>query len=106
MFEQFEQLWKRNLINYAFKRVKETRVRPSTWISFDLYVLKRKSAQETAKELGISEAAVFRHKVRVITFLKEEILNLQHEIGEEDELLGWESNDFGNNNLKTSYLDT
>ncbi len=105
MFEEFEQLWKRNLINYAFMRVKK-RVEPLTWKSFHLFVLKGQRAQEVATRLGIpNRSAVFKQKERVLGILKEEVKKVMDEIGDFEVQPGLEANDYRDQNLKTSYLD-
>ena len=105
MFGEFEREEKRVLLRHGLVRVKE-RVQPLTWESFYLYVLRGRSAKETAMELGISEAAVFKHKERIIACLKEEVKRLQNEIGELDEAADWGGEDYKDQNLKTSYVDT
>ena len=81
-WNDFESLWRKNLMQLALKRVK-AKVKPLTWKSFERYVLTEKqSADDVARELGVNKNMVYQHKNRVLELLKHEIKNLEHEVGD------------------------
>ena len=80
-WEEFDKLWKNNLMVHAFARVQK-RVNPSTWKSFELFVIEKKSTDRVAKELNMTKNTVYKHKKRVMDLVEEEIKNLEQEIGD------------------------
>ena len=82
--DDFEMLWRRNLLKQALIRVK-SKVKSLTWRSFECYALQdnKKSGDDVAEELGINKNRVYQHKNRVIELLKQEVKDLESEIGDD-----------------------
>ena len=80
-WEEFDKLWKNNLMIQAFERVQK-RVEPLTWKSFELFVIDKRTADDVGKELNVKKNAVYQHKKRVVELLEHEISNLKQEIGD------------------------
>ena len=78
----WDQLWEYNLIQQALERLKD-KINPQTLKSFTMYVLEEKKADDGAKILNIDKNTIFQHKNRVLKLLKEEILRLKQEFGED-----------------------
>ena len=82
--DEFEKLWKKNLMQQALTRVR-AKVKSLTWKSFECYVLREdKTAEEVASTLGINKNMVYQHKNRVIELLRQEVKNLENEVGSEN----------------------
>ena len=83
-WDDFEMLWKKNLLKQALARVK-AKVKPLTWRSFECYALQgyKKSGDDVAEELGINKNRVYQHKNRVIDLLRQEVKDLESEIGDD-----------------------
>jgi RNA polymerase sigma-70 factor (ECF subfamily) len=77
-----EDVWNRDYERQLFLLAVE-RVRPAfseaTWQAFQLAAVEGKSGQEVAEALGISVAAVYLAKSRVMVKLKAEVRRLQEE---------------------------
>ena len=80
-WDEFDKLWKNNLMIHAFARVQK-RVHPLTWKSFELFVIEKRAADHVATELKLAKNTVYKHKKRVMDLLEEEIRNLEQEIGD------------------------
>lgn len=79
--EQFwEQEYQHRLFHFAAEQVKDA-FEPSTWQAFWRTAIDGKSGKETAKELGLTVAAVYLAKSRVTARLKNEVQRLQAEDG-------------------------
>ena len=80
-WEEFDKLWRSNLMIHAFSRVQK-RVNPLTWKSFELFVIEKNPADHVAKQLGIAKNTIYKHKRRVMDLLEQEIDNLEQEVGD------------------------
>jgi RNA polymerase sigma factor (sigma-70 family) len=76
--EDWDREYERRLFTWAAEQVRPT-VQPATWQAFWLTAVEGKSGQEVAQALGLSVAAVYLAKSRVMARLKEEIRQLQVE---------------------------
>jgi RNA polymerase sigma-70 factor (ECF subfamily) len=72
----WEQEYEERLFAWAAGQVRDT-VQDSTWRAFWLTAVEGKSGKEVAEFLGLTTAAVYLAKRRVLTRLKEEIARLQ-----------------------------
>jgi RNA polymerase sigma-70 factor (ECF subfamily) len=70
--------YERQLFTLAAQRIR-SRFSDTSWQAFQLTTAGGKSGQEVAQELGISVAAVYLAKGRIMVKLKEEITRLQEE---------------------------
>ena len=68
--------WRRHLLNMALAELKG-RVRPETYVAFEMYALQNRPAQEVAEFLNISVASVYTAKTRCVLTLREIIDNLE-----------------------------
>jgi RNA polymerase sigma-70 factor (ECF subfamily) len=68
--------WEKNFLSAALERIK-FRISPKQYQLFDLHVLQRLSAQQTARTLGVSVASVYMAKHRVARLLKKEAQGLK-----------------------------
>ena len=80
-WEEFDKLWKSNLMIHAFSRVQK-RVNPLTWKSFELLVIEKKPADQVSLELNVLKNTIYKHKKRVMDLLEQEIGILEQEIGD------------------------
>jgi RNA polymerase sigma-70 factor (ECF subfamily) len=76
--EEWERAYERRLFTWAAEQVRAG-VQASTWQAFWQTAVEGKSGQEVAQALGISVAAVYLAKSRVMARLKELIQQLQAE---------------------------
>ena len=53
------------------------RVKPETFVAFEMYAMHRKTVEEVAEFLNISVSSVYTAKSRCITTLKEIIIELE-----------------------------
>ena len=79
--KQWEQSWKLNVFQHALENVK-VKIQPSTYKSFEMYVLNGRKAEEVAKHFKIKINALYRQKNRVIALLREEVEKIKDEIGD------------------------
>ena len=74
-----EEFWEQEYRDYLVTRalsVMRTEFQPSTWQACWLYVVAGRPAAEVAAELGLSLAAVYTAKSRVLKRLREELQGL------------------------------
>jgi RNA polymerase sigma factor (sigma-70 family) len=71
-----EQEFVRELVGRATAVVR-ARVEPQTWEAFRLAACEGRSGEEVAAKLGMSVAAVFKAKSRVLGFIRQEIERLE-----------------------------
>jgi RNA polymerase sigma-70 factor (ECF subfamily) len=76
--EEWDRAYERRLFTWAAEQVRAG-VQGSTWQAFWQTAVEGKSGQEVAKALGMSVAAVYLAKSRVMARLKEQIRQLQGE---------------------------
>ena len=76
--ESWNQEFERQLFNLAADLIRPT-FSDATWQAFHLTAVESKSGQEAAAQLGISVAAVYLAKSRVMVKLKAEVKRLQAE---------------------------
>ena len=76
--DEWDREYERRLFTWAAEQVRPT-VQPATWESFWRTAVEGQSGQEVARALGLSVAAVYLAKSRVMARLKEEIRQLQVE---------------------------
>ena len=74
----WDQEWERNLWEAAIARIKEN-ISSKQFQMFDLYVLKEKSAEEVARQMGVAVAQVYLAKHRISTLLTAELTRLRRE---------------------------
>jgi len=74
--ELWEQEYERRRFAWAAERVRE-QVQDATWQAFRMTAVEGKSGQEVAQVLGMTVAAVYLAKSRVMARLKEQIKPLQ-----------------------------
>ena len=79
--QEWDKLWDYRLLKIALGTVK-MKINSVTFQSFEMYVLKKKDAEEVARELKLNKNTVFQHKNRVIKLLQQEINRLKKELGE------------------------
>ena len=78
----WDELWEQNLLLQALERV-ESRIEPLTYRSFQMYALKGMAVKQVQKELGITDRnAVYQHKNRVLSMLRDEVQVLCADLGE------------------------
>ncbi len=75
---EWDELYERRLFTQAAEQVRD-KVEESTWQAFWQTAVDGKRAKEVAQELGMSVAAVYLAKGRVMTRLKERIRYLKNE---------------------------
>jgi RNA polymerase sigma-70 factor (ECF subfamily) len=68
----WEQQYEQQLFAWAAERVRAN-VEPSTWLAFWKTAVEGRSGKETADELGLTVAAVYLAKSRVMARLKEQV---------------------------------
>jgi RNA polymerase sigma-70 factor (ECF subfamily) len=76
--EEWDRAYERRLFTWAAEQVRAG-VQSTTWQAFWQTAVEGKSGQEVAKALGMSVAAVYLAKSRVMARLKEQIQQLQGE---------------------------
>jgi RNA polymerase sigma-70 factor (ECF subfamily) len=76
--EEWEREYERSLFSWAADKVMP-QVQPKTWQAFWKTAVENKPGEQVAKELGISVAAVYIAKSRVIYRLRELIRQMQDE---------------------------
>ena len=76
--EEWDREYERRLFTWAAEQVKGT-VQESTWQAFWQTAVEGKAGQEVAQSLGLTVAAVYLAKSRVMARLKEQIRQLQVE---------------------------
>jgi RNA polymerase sigma-70 factor (ECF subfamily) len=76
--EDWDREYERRLFTWAAEQVRPA-VQPATWQAFWRTAVEGQSGQEVARALGMSVAAVYLAKSRVMARLKEEIRQLQVE---------------------------
>jgi RNA polymerase sigma factor (sigma-70 family) len=76
--EEWDREYERRLFTWAAEQVRPT-VQESTWQAFRRTAVEGQSGQEVARALGMTVAAVYLAKSRVMARLKEEIRQLQVE---------------------------
>jgi len=76
--DEWDREYERRLFTWAAEQVRPA-VQPATWQAFWQTAVEGKSGQEVAQELGMTVAAVYLAKSRVMARLKEEIRQLQVE---------------------------
>ena len=74
----WDREYERRLFTWAAEQVRPT-VQPATWQAFWQTAVEGKGGQEVARALGLTVAAVYLAKSRVMARLKEEIRQLQVE---------------------------
>ena len=72
----WQEEWEKQLMAAAFERVKR-QVSPRQYQMFDLHVLQKLSARETARTVQASLASVYMAKYRIATLVKKEVNRLQ-----------------------------
>lgn len=72
----WEGEWHENLLRAALERVKQT-VNPAHYEIYHLHVVQGLSPRQTARALGVSTAAVYLAKHRVVRLLRREILRAE-----------------------------
>jgi RNA polymerase sigma-70 factor (ECF subfamily) len=77
----WEQQYEDRLFTFAAAQVR-SEVQDSTWQAFRLTAVEGKSGKETAAALGMTAAAVYLAKRRVLARLKEEVQRLQGDVDE------------------------
>jgi RNA polymerase sigma-70 factor (ECF subfamily) len=73
---QLEKEFEQELLEEAQERVR-TRVSAQTWDAFRLLALEHFSGADAAARLGLTVAAVFKYKSRVLKMLQEEVRQLE-----------------------------
>ena len=68
--------WRRHLANMALEELKD-RVRPETYVAFEMYALQNRPAQEVAEFLNLSVSSVYTARSRCVAALKEIINSLE-----------------------------
>lgn len=68
--------WRRHLLNMAMAELK-CRVRPDTFVAFEMYAVQNRTVSEVCRFLNIPAASVYTAKSRCIGKLKEIIANLE-----------------------------
>jgi RNA polymerase sigma factor (sigma-70 family) len=76
--EAWDRDYQERLLAWASEKVKQE-VQPTTWAAFQQTTLAGKSGQQVAAEIGISVAAVYLAKGRVMKRIRE----LLHEVGDD-----------------------
>jgi RNA polymerase sigma-70 factor (ECF subfamily) len=76
--DAWDQDYEWQLLTWAAEQIRGT-VQESTWQAFWLTTIEEKSGQEVAKTLGMSVAAVYLAKSRMMASLKERIEQIQAE---------------------------
>ena len=79
---QWERTWKLNVFHHTLENVK-LKIQPSTYASFEMYVLQHKKAEDVAKHFDIEINALYRQKNRVMVLIREEVEKIKDEIGDE-----------------------
>jgi RNA polymerase sigma-70 factor (ECF subfamily) len=77
----WEREYEERLFSFAAAQVR-SEVQNSTWQAFQLTALEGKSGKEAAAALGLTAAAVYLAKHRVLSRLKEEVRRLQGDVDE------------------------
>ena len=68
--------WRRHLLNMALAELKD-RVRPETYVAFEMYAIQNRPVREVAEFLNISVASVYTAKNRCAATLREIINTLE-----------------------------
>ena len=74
----WDQAYERQMFQFASDQVRE-HFQESTWLAFWRTAVEGKSAREVSKDLGMSVAAVYMAKRRVVGRIKEQIVFLEGE---------------------------
>jgi len=74
--QEFEDEFRRELLDQAMVLVR-LRVDPRTWQAFELLTIEDKSGKEVAQRMGMSVAAVYMAKSRIVDMLEEEVRRLE-----------------------------
>jgi RNA polymerase sigma-70 factor (ECF subfamily) len=72
---QWEREWQLHRLRWALRSVAEG-FEPITLKAFEMHVLAGRSAEETARELGLSKASVYQAKSRMLKCLRERLAAL------------------------------
>ena len=72
----WDEEWKKHILNMALTELRG-RVKPETFVAFEMYAMHRKTVEEVAEFLNISVSSVYTAKSRCITALKEIIKELE-----------------------------
>jgi len=75
----WDREWEDNILAQAIERVK-LRVMPLTFVSFQRYVLDGWPVERVEAELGLSRNAVYQHRNRVITMIRQEARTIAEEM--------------------------
>src|SRR5262245_23043942 len=74
--QELEDEFRRELLDQAMALVR-LRVDPKTWQAFELLTVEGKSGKEVAERLGMSVAAVYMAKSRIVDMLEAEVHRLE-----------------------------
>jgi len=72
----WDEEWQMNLLNAALEKIRRS-VREEHYQIFDLYVVRRQSAREVARTLGVNVGLVYLVKYRLGSLLKKEVRRLE-----------------------------
>ena len=75
----WDQEWRKNLMDVAIGRVKQT-ANPRQYEIFHLHVVKKLSAGEVAKALNVNAAQIYLAKHRITALVKKEVRRLEKEM--------------------------
>ena len=73
---EFEDEFRRELLDQAMILVR-LRVDPKTWQAFELLTIEENSGKDVAQRLGMSVAAVYMAKSRIVNMLEAEVRRLE-----------------------------
>ena len=68
--------WKKHVLTMALTELK-IRIRPETYVAFEMYALQNRSVEDTASFLNMSIASVYTAKSRCIAALKDIIADME-----------------------------
>ncbi|MBT3379642.1 MAG: sigma-70 family RNA polymerase sigma factor [Lentisphaerae bacterium] len=78
---EWDRLWDTNLLRRALEQVKN-RVQPTTFESFQLYVVEGVAISEVQARTGLPPNVIYQHRNRVMKLLRKHVEALKSELGE------------------------
>lgn len=82
--------WRETLMEEAVRRVRENvRINAATFAVFEAYVLRRRPAEDVAREFGLKENAVYQIRNRLLRQVQAEVERLAHSAGDEMTASDW-----------------
>jgi len=78
---EWDRLWDTNLLLRALEQIK-SRVQPTTFESFQLYVVEGKAISEVQGRTGLPANVIYQHRNRVMKLLRKHVEALKSDLGE------------------------